>query len=570
MYRLRPKLMVKKEIKIYQGYEEIVKKVSETIKKSSVKRIALETYSGVSYSVLIENLKKEMVNALIIDTDKLFLSPEQIFSEIQDDLTDDKVFGRFSHKNFIDFLDPIKIRKVLKSIHESTNPVIVIGVCATKIVDYDFLVYLDSPRWEIQLNLKKGMSNWKGFKENTFNEKLKRAYYFEWPASDAIKDELISMIDLYIDMSQKELPKMILGQDFYSALKEFTVQPFRLVPYFNSGVWGGKWLQENFSVKPEEINLAWGFDGVPEENSLLIGSGEQEIEMPAQNLILLFPKEILGRKVYGRFGKDFPIRFDFLDTIEGQNLSLQVHPTFDYAYRQFGAKYTQDESYYIIDCKPDAIVYLGVKNGVKKDELVNALEEGQKTGKFNEKKYINTLTVKKHDHFLIPGGTIHSSGKDCVVLEISTTPNRFTFKLWDWERVDLDGKPRPISIDRGKHVINTNFDKTFVDKELYNAVSTIQEEKGFIEEHTGLHELEAIETRRLIFSKEIQQFTENSVNMLNLVEGDHVQIKSKNNVFGPFDVYYGETFIIPEQIKEYKIVPVGNEKRAIIMKAFIR
>lgn len=196
--------------------------------------------------------------------------------------------------------------------------------------------------------------------------------------------------------------------------------------------------------------------------------------MPAQNLIILFPEEVLGRKVFGRFGKDFPIRFDFLDTVGGQNLSLQVHPTFDYAYRQFGANYTQDESYYIMDCKPNATVYLGVKNGVKKDELVNALEEGQRTGEFNDKKYINTIAVKKHDHFLIPGGTIHSSGKNCVVLEISTTPNRFTFKLWDWKRVDVDGKPRPISIHHGKHVINTKFNETFVAKELYNAISTTQ------------------------------------------------------------------------------------------------
>lgn len=74
----------------------------------------------------------------------------------------------------------------------------------------------------------------------------------------------------------------------------------------------------------------------------------------------------MGEKVYGRYGANFPIRFDFLDTMDGGNLSLQVHPPAEYAQETFGLHYTQDESYYIIEAEADALIYLGVKNGVEK------------------------------------------------------------------------------------------------------------------------------------------------------------------------------------------------------------
>lgn len=80
-------------------------------------------------------------------------------------------------------------------------------------------------------------------------------------------------------------------------------------------------------------NYAWSFDGVPEENSILLDYGNAVVELPAMDLVLYKPIELLGPKVYSRFGAEFPIRFDFLDTIGGQNLSLQVHPVTEYIHR---------------------------------------------------------------------------------------------------------------------------------------------------------------------------------------------------------------------------------------------
>ena len=277
---------------------------------------------------------------------------------------------------------------------------------------------------------------------------------------------------------------------------------------------------------------------------------------------------------FGLFGEEFPIRFNFLDTVGGQNLSLQVHPKLSYLQDTFGAHYTQDESYYILHvANPDAKVYLGVKNGVEKADLMQALKEAQ-TGEtvFDDQKYIYQQTIKKHDHYLIPAGTIHSSGADSVVLEISATPNRFTFKLWDWERVDLDGKPRSVHLEHGEPNLDMRRDEDFVKRELVNQFEVIDEGEGWIEEKTGLHKMEFIETRRHTFTKTVLHQTHDSVNVLNLVEGQEVTVESLDGSFASFVVHYAQTFIIPEAVKQYKITPTGPSagQECKTMKAYVR
>lgn len=570
MYRVRPQITISPSISIIEGYPHILETLAVTLMAKGVKTVAFETYPTIPVEDFVTALKEAFPEAMVEPTEDYYVSKGKLFKALEDDLTEDEVFGRFSHKTFTDFLDPLKLKDLYDKRRTHQGLYFLIGVGAATMIDYDALVYLDLNRWEIQKNFKKGGANWQGFREISFMEKLKRAYYFEWPAATEGKKYSLNQLDYYIDMNCPENPRMISGSDLWASLAEVVSKPLRLVPFFEEGIWGGHWMQEHFGVGQEVINLAWCFDGVPEENSLLLTNGTQELEMPAENLVLMYPKALMGERVFGRYGSDFPIRFNLLDTVGGQNLSLQVHPTLDYAYRNFGAKYTQDESYFVIDTTERACVYLGVKEGVDKTDLVDAFEQAQVTGTFEDDRYIHSLPVKQFDHYLIPGGTIHSSGAGSIVLEISSTPNRFTFKLWDWGRVDLDGKPRPISLHHGRHVINTDFDSTRVNRELYNQHRLTHEEEGFKEEKTGLHPLEAIETRLLTFSKPIQQACMGSVNVLNLVKGAHLQVTALDQSFEPFDVYYGETFIIPESVKEYQLVPADSENEVKVMKAFIR
>ena len=99
---------------------------------------------------------------------------------------------------------------------------------------------------------------------------------------------------------------------------------------------------------------------------------------------------------------------------------MQVHPTTQFIRDSFGMYYTQDESYYMVDAEEDAVVYLGVKTGVDKEAMIGDLRKAQKGELvFDAEKYVNKIPTKKHDHFLIPGGTVHCSGANSMVLEIS-------------------------------------------------------------------------------------------------------------------------------------------------------
>lgn len=112
--------------------------------------------------------------------------------------------------------------------------------------------------------------------------------------------------------------------------------------------------------------------------------------------------------------------------------------------------YTQDESYYLLDAEPGAQVYLGLKDGIDRAAMERDLRAAQAgSGEFSADVYVNQFPARPQDHFLIPAGTIHCSGKDSMVLEISATPYIFTFKLWDWGRVSA------LMVDLARFTSNT-------------------------------------------------------------------------------------------------------------------
>jgi mannose-6-phosphate isomerase class I len=234
--------------------------------------------------------------------------------------------------------------------------------------------------------------------------------------------------------------------------------------------------------------------------------------------------------------------------------------------------YTQDESYYMLDAEPDAVVYLGLKPGIDRDRMARELEAAQAGGPpFQAENYVNAWPAKKHDHFSIPAGTIHCSGRNSMVLEISATPYIFTFKLWDWERLGLNGLPRPIHLKHGLDNIQWNRDCEWVKKNLVSPVREVARGEGWREEVTGLHELEFLETRRHWFTGPVEHDTKGTLNVLNLVEGSEILVDSPDSAFEPFPVHYAETFIMPACVGRYRISPAMKTDRLLAtIKAFVR
>ena len=543
------------------GWDNIVQKLSEVWGDNPV--WAIDLYCGTYEEDFLAAFAK--TGRKIIDTRTLMRPEKEIRQLTERFMTDDVLFG---------FMSNVKLEEYF--LHSNLNipePSIIIGTAAARFAPKAPVCYADMARWEIQQRFRRhevkalGIDN----HEDSPSVQYKRGYFNDWNIVDHYKDELMQSgrIQFWIDSNCRQEPKMITDAQMRQGLKRTAHKPFRVVPFFDPAPWGGQWMKEVCDLPREEQNYGWCFDCVPEENSLYLEADGVLFELPSQDVVLAHTRELLGQQVWHRFGKSFPIRFDFLDTMQGGNLSLQVHPTNEFTQREFGLPYTQDESYYLLDAADNAVVYLGLKEGIDKVQMIEDLRAAQR-GEilFDAEKYVNKLPAKKHDHYLIPAGTIQCSGHDSMVLEISSTPSIFTFKLWDWARLGLDGKPRPINVERGKFVIQWDRTTPFVMSQIANHFEVLSEEDGIKEERTGLHPNEFIETRRHTFTRPVEHNTNGGVNVLNLVDGEAALIESPEGKFEPFEVHYAETFIIPACIGRYTIKPLHGE--CMTIKASVR
>ncbi|WP_323898658.1 class I mannose-6-phosphate isomerase [Aeromonas hydrophila] len=560
------------------GWHEIARRLQAAADGQGGARVVLviDCYHGVDQDELRSQLLTRFGPHTLIEVEQARLPESKVLAMLERFITDDRVFGVLAPHKMVEFFDPAALASLQRQIAEITGGlVVVMGSGASLVARGDVRVYADLARWEIQQRLRrKELGNWgAGNEEEDILRRYKRAFFIEWRMFDRHKLAQLPTIDFLLDTNTRGKPTLVTGQALLAGLHQAARQPFRVVPFFDPGVWGGQWMKQVCDLDPAQPNYAWCFDCVPEENSLYLRIGEVRVEIPSQNLVLCQPSALLGERVHARFGAEFPIRFDFLDTVGGQPLSLQVHPLTEYIQQEFGMHYTQDESYYLLDAKPDACVYLGTRTGIDPQAMLADLAAAQRGEKpFDDERFINRFPARQHDHFLIPAGTVHCSGEGAMVLEISATPYIFTFKLWDWGRVGLDGIPRPIHLAHGSKVIQWERDSDWTREHLVNRIEPIAEGPGWREERTGLHEREFIETRRHWFSVPVEHDTGGTVQVLNLIEGREATVESPDHAFAPFVVHYAETFIVPASVGRYRIRPSGESEGTTIatIKAYVR
>lgn len=559
---------------LWKGWEEIVDRLKEEIAgKKGPYVCVIECYPGV-YADELRSQLKALAPDRWIDACELYKSKKEIEAMTAPYMTDDRLFGKRASFTITDFFDEKELSVCRATLRQMDGLTLIYGpgaieVCPTP----DLLLYADMARWEIQQRFRRKEINGLGVKNQSDEPTIhyKRGYFIDWIVCDKLKKTLFEKVDYWLDTHKPNQPKMIQRQTMLTGLQQTAHQPFRVVPFFDPAPWGGHWMKEVCDLDREAENYGWCFDCVPEENSLYLNVANELFEMPANNLVFYQSQALLGIPVEARFGQEFPIRFDFLDTMGGGNLSLQVHPTTQYIRDTFGMYYTQDESYYLLDAGENAEVYLGLQENVDGEKMIADLKEAQANGTaFDVEKYVNKWPAKKHDHYLIPGGTIHCSGTNAMVLEISSTPSLFTFKLWDWGRMGLDGRPRPINIDHGARVLKWERDTHYAQQHLINRVEVVAQGDGWREERTGLHEAEFIETRRHWFTSKVTHHTGGGVNVFNVIEGDALIIESPTEAFAPFTVHYAETFIIPAAVGAYTIRPVDPTQECGTIKAYVR
>ncbi|MCU0376693.1 MAG: class I mannose-6-phosphate isomerase [Bacteroidales bacterium] len=554
------------ENQIFHGYESL----AELILQHRI--VLIDGYAGVYFDHIHNRIDYELrrkgTRVRWINTSD-FLRPEDEIIGLTAPFTGgtDPLFGTRCNLNLKDFFISSEFMPV--SHGEAYDICIIIGTGASLSAAQGLLIYIDLPKNELQYRARErkifnlGLST-----ADDPKVMYKRSYFIDWPVLNRHKQSLLHKVDILLDGQRKDDPVWICGDDFRKAINTMSRNFFRVRPWFEPGPWGGTWIKDRIEGLNHEVpNYAWSFELITPENGLLLESSSLLLEASFDCLMFLEGEAVLG-DCYHRFGAEFPIRFDFLDTYDGGNLSIQCHPRPEYTKKHFGESFTQEETYYIIDTKDNAVVYLGFQDNINPDDYRRALKKSAETLQpLDVDRYIRKHPASKHDLFLIPYGTAHGSGQNNLVLEISSTPYIFTFKMYDWLRMDLNGKPRDLNIDRAMENLYFDIKGNYVTDHLKSKPYVLNEGKDWQLWHLPTHESHFYDVHRYTFETSIDIQTQNKCLVMSLVEGDSILVKTLSGVSQQFN--YAETFVIPAAAGSVRIKNLSGGK-ALLIKAFVK
>jgi len=389
----------------------------------------------------------------------------------------------------------------------------------------------------------------------------KRLFYIDWPLLDRHRDDHARRIDLWLDTQDVADPRCISGTVLRQTCADLARRPHRTRPTFNSTSWGGQWAREELGHNPDKTNTALGYELIAPESGVLIGTTAQDsVEVPFQLLVTLSPEDMLGADVHRRFGTSFPLRFDYLDTVRGGNLSVHCHPQADYMRRVFGWPYTQHETYYMMKGDEETKVFLGLREGASVERFHDAAHRAATEAvPFDVTEFVQTFPATSHQLFLIPAGTPHGSGAGNVVLEVSATPYLYSLRFYDWLRRDSAGQQRQVHVDHAFRNLDPSRSGAAVAERLVPRPRILVRGEGWHEELLGRLPEMFFEVRRLVIEpgSEAEQDTDRRFHVLTLVEGRNVVLRTDAGDEHPLN--YAETIAVPAAVGGYRVHCAGSE-----------
>lgn len=212
---------------------------------------------------------------------------------------------------------------------------------------------------------------------------------------------------------------------------------YKLVPEYKDYLWGGEKLKTDYGKQTDKTPCAESWE------LSLNPHGLTKVE-DGKTLAEVLTPEKTGKNCE-KF-EFFPVLIKFIDA--KQNLSVQVHPSDDYALK-YENSYGKTESWYIVEAKEGAGIYCGFKRDTNKEEFLQSLASGE------VENLLNFIPVKKGDCYFIPSGTVHAIGAGCLILEIQQNSD-LTYRVYDYNRRGADGKLRELHVDKAVKVINFN------------------------------------------------------------------------------------------------------------------
>lgn len=428
------------------------------------------------------------------------------------------------------------------------------------LIPHDVLWYADLPKRYAEAAVVSGHGLNLGQPSGTGPGTRKRLFFIDWPLLDRQRDEIVSRVEFWIDMQDANEPAILDGATLRATVAELASRPFRTRPTFNTTPWGGHWAQRALGQNPRSVNTALGYELIAPEAGVLIGEEDGPfVEVPFQLVVSQHPVELLGESVHRVFGTSFPVRFDYLDTVDGGNLSVHCHPKQDYMRSVFGWPYTQHESYYVMIGSETQRIFLGLREDADLDAFYREASRADHDGTPLEiTRYVPTFPATPHQLFLIPGGTPHGSGEGNVVLEVSATPYLYSLRFYDWLRQGIDGGLRPVHVNHAFKNLDVDRRGTAVTRDLVQPPRALRRGDGWEEELLGALSEMFFEVRRMVIAPGAvaQDATEGRFHVLNVVDGEGALVEPVN---GPaHSLVYAETLVVPAAVGPYTLRPLGS------------
>ena len=588
----RPELSEKTVKSIISGgNQNVVKKFVATLADMAAKEgvvVALDGYTTANWTVFVNLIARECcllgLGFEAIDANAATLKSGKEIDAIIDSLLiwDTKIdptllYGKVYKGGYQGLMDEARTEAFKKAVPASrqAGKISVVYGYGSLIPElrelYDVKVFFDLTPMKSMLRIRRGeYSNLGKERPGIINRTIRRCYYCDFECAVRNRHELWenNVPDWYVlDNDPQNLQLMPFGT-FSDICAQLVKYPFRAKPCYLEGVWGGSYMKKLRKLPEEMRNAAWVFDFIPMEVSVVVEAGDEKLDINYCSFVHKEGVNLMGEDCVKKFEGYFPIRFNWDDSYHSTgNMSIQCHSGGEYNVKNYNEFGRQDESYYVVVTGHDAKTFIGFRDDADIPQFFRDIEAADTEHKpCDYMKYVSYEESKPGLQVMLPAGTIHSSGRNQVILEIgSLTIGSYTYKMYDYLRLDFDGKQRPIHTrlgeenvrqDRRYSVIHDPESPEYIVQKPRLAASGEGWEEYILGENPQVY----FSLRRLEFEKKCEQDTGGKLfHVLTLVDGDAVRVRSVRHPERYFDLQFMDIVCVPADMGRYVIENLGRE-----------
>ena len=588
----RPELSEKTVKSIISGgNQNVVKKFVATLADRAAKEgvvVALDGYTTANWTVFVNLIARECsllgLGFEAIDANAATLKSGKEIDAIIDPLLiwDTKIdptllYGKVYKGGYQGLMDEARTEAFKKAVPASrqAGKISVVYGYGSLIPElrelYDVKVFFDLTPMKSMLRIRRGeYSNLGKERPGIINRTIRRCYYCDFECAVRNRHELWenNVPDWYVlDNDPQNLQLMPFGT-FSDICAQLVKYPFRAKPCYLEGVWGGSYMKKLRNLPDEMRNAAWVFDFIPMEVSVVVEAGDEKLDINYCSFVHKEGVNLMGEDCVKKFEGYFPIRFNWDDSYHSTgNMSIQCHSGGEYNVKNYNEFGRQDESYYVVVTGHDAKTFIGFRDDADIPQFFRDIEAADTEHRpCDYMKYVSYEESKPGLQVMLPAGTIHSSGRNQVILEIgSLTIGSYTYKMYDYLRLDFDGKQRPIHTrlgeenvrqDRRYSVIHDPESPEYIVQKPRLAASGEGWEEYILGENPQVY----FSLRRLEFEKKCEQDTGGKLfHVLTLVDGDAVRVRSVRHPERYFDLQFMDIVCVPADMGRYVIENLGRE-----------